>query len=117
MRRILLSIAAGFVLVTTYVVVASGIFILSGRKMELLPYVDLPMRLPKFIFFHLFPPTAEDFVPAMNQKKALLGVFFYIVNVLLYSIPAYLIITLITRGRRKVDPLQTEPPPPPSFVH
>lgn len=118
MKRILLAIAAGFVLVTAYTIVVSAIIVLSGRGMELVPYLDLPMRLPKAIFFYVFPPTAEDFTPVMNQKKILLGVSLYIANVLLYSIPAYLIITLISRRKRKVEPAQPEqPPPPPSFVN
>ena len=117
MKRILLSIAIGFVLVTAYMIVASVIHVLSGQKAELVPYLDLPMRLPKALFFYLLPPTAEDLTPVMNQKKILLAAVVYLANALLYSIPVYIVLTFILRGRRKVELTRMEPPPPPSFVN
>lgn len=117
MKRLLLSIVVGFVLVTAYMMVAAVMLVVSGYKIELVPYLDLPMRLPKVVFFYLFPPTAEDFSQHMNQKQLVLAILAYLANVLLYSIPAYIFITLSSRWRRKVALPQMEPPPPPSFVN
>jgi hypothetical protein len=116
MKRILLSIAISLGAVTAYMMISSIIFILSGEPGELLPYLDLPVRLPKAVFFYLSPPTEEDFSPVVNQRKAFLTVFFYLANVLLYSIPAYILIRLISRRRRGVESAPAGPPPPPMFV-
>jgi uncharacterized membrane protein len=98
MTRLLLSIASGLVLVTAYMIVVAGVFILSGENMQLLPYLDLPLRLPKALFFYLFPPTAEDFT---TQKSIVFASFAYIGNVVLYAIPAYALIdTYFTQHER-----------------
>ncbi|HEX8458269.1 MAG TPA: hypothetical protein VF656_13290 [Pyrinomonadaceae bacterium] len=121
MRRVLLSIAVSFGLIATYAFSVAIIFILTGENTELLTYLDYPLRLPKFLPYYLSPPTAEDFSPLMNQRKILVAIFVYAANVLLYSLPAYLLLTLISRRisrRRKVELTQTEPPPPPpSFAN
>jgi hypothetical protein len=117
MKRILLSMAVGLGLVTAYMMFSSITFILAGEHKELVPYLDLPVRLPKAVFFRLFPPTAEDyFSPLMTQRKILLMVFFYLANVMLYSIPAYILIRLITRKGRRSQSARAGPPPPPTFV-
>lgn len=116
MKRILLSVAVSFCLVAAYMLISSIIFILSGEPVGLVPYLDLPVRLPKAVFFHLSPPTAEDFSPGLNERRIFLAVFFYLANVLLYSIPVYILIRIISRRRRGVGPAPAQPPPPPTFV-
>jgi hypothetical protein len=117
MKRILQSVAVGFVLVTAYMMFSSVTFMLAGEHKELVPYLDLPVRLPKAVFFYLSPPIAEDFSPMMNQRKIFLIVFFYLANVLLYSIPAYILVRLISRRRRRFDMARMGSPPPPTFVN
>ena len=115
MKRLLLSIAIGFLVVTVYTTAAAVCFVLSGENMALVPYLDLPMRLPKAVFFYLFPPTAQDFSQVMDQRRFVFLVFAYLVNCLLYSIPAYVVLILISRKKRSVNLAQLEPPMPPSF--
>ena len=117
MKHILLSIAIGFGLVTAYMMFSSITFILAGEHKELVPYLDLPVRLPKAIYFHLFPPVAEDFSPVMNQRKICLMVFFYLANGLLYSIPVYTIVRPISRRMSRAESARAGPPPPPTFVN
>jgi hypothetical protein len=117
MKRILLSIAIGFGLVTAYMMFSSITFVLSGGNIELVSYLDLPVRLPKTVFFYLSPPTAEDFSPALTQRRIFLTTFFYLANGLLYSIAAYILIRLVSRRRRRFALSPTEPPPPPTFVN
>lgn len=113
MKRILLSVAISFCLLAAYMTISSTIFILSGEPGGLMPYLDLPVRLPKAVFFYFSPPTAEDFSPAlMTQRRIFLTVFFYLANVLLYSIPAYILIRIISRRRRGFESARAEPPPP-----
>jgi len=115
-KRLLLSIAIGFGIVTIYTTAAAVAFLLSGENRALVPYLDLPMRLPKAIFFYLFPPTAQDFTGVMDQRRMLLTVLAYIANGLLYSIPSYGLFRLISRYRRTPRRSQLEPPLPPSFA-
>jgi hypothetical protein len=117
MKRLLLAIAIGFLLVTAYMIVSSVVFVLGGQNISLVPYLDLPVRLPKIVFYYFSPPMAEDFSPAFNGRKVFLGLFAYVANILLYSIPAYFLLTVFLRRRKKVELTQAvEPPPPPSFA-
>lgn len=118
MKRILLPLAIGFGLVTAYMMFSSITFILAGERRELVSYVDLPVRLPKSVFFYMSPPTAEDFSPVINRRKILLTVSFYLANVLLYSILAYTLVRLSSRRRTIFESARAEPPPPPpKFVN
>lgn len=114
MRNILRALALGFGLVTAYMLFSSLTFMLAGERRGLLPYLDLPVRAPKAVFFYLSPPRAEDFSPAFSRRKLSLTVIFYLVNVLLYSVPAYIFIRLVARGRRGFEPKRAGPPPPPA---
>ena len=117
MKRILLAVVIGSGLVTAYMMFSFITFMLAGEHRGLVPYFDLPVRLPKAVFFYLSPPTAEDFSPVMNQRKMFLTVFFYLANVLIYSIPAYILLRLISRRGRRFESARSEPPPPPTFVN
>lgn len=103
-------------LVTDYMIAVATIFNLSGDDQALLWYLDLPMALPKALFFYFVPPTAEDFSQVMTQRKVLMTIFFYIANTLLYAIPVYILLTVISRKRRGVAVDEVEPPRPPSLV-
>ena len=117
MKRLLLAIAIGFLLVTAYMIVSSVIFVLSGQNVAIVPYLDLPVRLPKIIIYYFSPPTAADFSTELSERKAILGFLAFAINVLLYSIIAYILLTVFSRRRKKVElTREVEPPPPPSFV-
>lgn len=115
MKRILLSILIAFVLVVIYLTITSIIFLTSNYNLSVLAYIDFPMRLPKLIYFSLFPPTKQDYSMEFSQRTAILGIFFFVANVLLYSIPVYFILLIIGKFR-KAKPEQTMSPPPPPFV-
>ncbi len=90
MKRIPLSLATGLMLVTDYMIAAAFVFSLSGENKELLPYLGLPTSLPKTLFSYFWPVTQVG-----NQKMAL-QVAFFIANALLYAIPAYMLLTLLS---------------------
>src|SRR5215813_4327857 len=112
----MLAIAIGFGVVTIYTTAAAVGFVVSGENPALVPYLDLPMRLPKAMFFYLFPPTARDFSGVMDQRRMLLTVFAYIANGFLYSVPSYGLLHFISRYRRDPRRAAPEPPLPPSFA-
>ena len=115
MKRILLSILIGVVFVVVYMMVVSVISILNEKNVSLLPYLNFPVRLPQVIFYYFSPPTAEDYqMETFTNRKLFLTFASFIINSLLYSILTYFFLAFISRFK-KSKPLQTEPPPPPSF--
>lgn len=54
--------------------------------------VDIPMRLPKLIYFYFSPPTAEDYSMKLTVNKALLAGLFLITNILIYAVPVYILL-------------------------
>lgn len=89
MKRISLSMATGLMLVTDYTIAAPVIFFLSGENKRLLPYLNFPTALPRALFSYFFQPTGDP--------SPLLLVAFFIANTLLYAIPVYLLLTLLSR--------------------
>ena len=79
--------------------------------------VDIPMRLPKVLYYRIFPPTAEDYSVQFSLKRVVLAFGFFIANVLIYSIPAFIFLTLISRFRERQTQTtdNDSPPAPPSF--
>src|SRR5215212_4239143 len=114
MKRILLALAAALVLVTVYTITLALVVALSG-KYWIISYLGVPVSLPKTVYFYIFPPTADDFSSRVTEKKILLTMVAYLINILLYSIPFYILFTIIARRRRKFPTTQPEPPLPPSF--
>jgi hypothetical protein len=96
MKRVLLAIAAAFVLVTSYTTIAGIIFVLSGEPYWLVPYLDLPMRIPKKVYFSIVPPGPDVFLGVTSQRHIFLIAVFYVLNVLIYSIPSYIALTAIS---------------------
>lgn len=84
--------ATGLMLVTDYMIAAAAVFILSGENKELLPYLEFPTSLPKAVFFYFFPTRSD-----LTQ----LQVAFFIANTLLYAIPAYIFLTLLSRVKHE----------------
>ena len=118
MKRLLLAIAIAFLLVTVYMIGSSVIFILSGQNLAIVPYLDLPVRLPKIIIYYFSPPTAEDFSTKFTTRRWVFALLVFGTNALLYSIPAYILLTIFSRTRKKiVSARELEPPPPPTFIN
>jgi hypothetical protein len=93
MKRILLSIATGLMLVTDYIIAAAAVFFLSGENKKLLPYLNFPTGLPKALYSYFFRPTAE-----LTQT---LFVSFFLANTLLYAFPVYVVLTLLSRPKQE----------------
>ena len=110
MKRVLLSIGIGFVLVVGYGVLA---FVLYTRGFVPLGRNTLsgPLMLPLILSRLVFDWTAiRNFQLSHPVAASLFSVF---VNVIIYSIPVYFILGLIKRIKRKPSPVATDPPPPP----
>ena len=114
MKRVLLALAAGTVVVLGYALTLAGIVVFT-RKYWLISYLGLPLSLPKTVFFHFFPPIAEDFSYRLTGRRMIIAVVAFGMNFLLYSIPFYILLTFIARRRRQVAAPQPAPPLPPSF--
>jgi hypothetical protein len=114
MKRILFAVAAGIVFVTGYLFAIALIVVLSGNY-GLIRSLGIPLSLPKTVYFYFFPPTGVVFANRVTVEGIILTIMAYVINVLLYSIPFYLLFTIIARRRRKVPATQPPPPLPPSF--
>lgn len=119
MKRIFLAIGIGFALVFGYLAVSSVVVLMMSKDpahldMDLVSMVDIPMRLPKYVYYYFYPPTAEDYSAHFNMRRTFAAVLIFASNVLLYSIPPYLVI-LATARTRKPNTELLEVPPPPAF--
>lgn len=110
MLRCILSIATGFLFVVLYLVVARAVltyFILNISTYHYLPEVYIGLLLPSRVFSFLSLPGTEN--------RTYFNLVFFLLNVLLYSIPPFVVLTIISRFRKK-KPRQIDlPPPPPTF--
>lgn len=117
MKRILIAIGIGFVLVFGYLVASGAVLLIMSKdpahlNIDLASKLDIPMRLPKYIYYYFFPPTAEDYSTHFNLRKTLAAVLMFVSNVLIYSIPPYLVLLTIARMRKpKAGMIETPPPP------
>ena len=115
MKRILFAFFAGIVFVTGYLFAIALIVVLSGNY-GLIRYLGIPLSLPKTVYFYFFPPTTGVFVTGITVQGIILTVMAYVINALLYSIPFYILFTILARRRRrKIPATQPTPPLPPSF--
>ena len=114
MKRILLAFAISFVLVVAYMIVVSVIFVAYGQDAQLVPYLDVPVRLPKIVYFYFKPPTAADY-QINSARQVVLGLSFVVINIFLYSIPVYFLLRLIGKRRKTETQKINTPPAPPSF--
>lgn len=115
MKRILLALLISFFFVAAYLTVLAVMFVMNNYDVRTINYFHSPLRLPQATYFYFFPPTLQDYQPDASTRKMILGASFFAINILLYSIPVYFIMFLISKFR-KPKPMPTdEPPPPPSF--
>jgi hypothetical protein len=70
-KSLLLSIAIGFVVVTIYTTAAAVCFVLSGENMALVPYLDLPMRLPKVVKAPVYRNHISEFESGKREPSLL----------------------------------------------
>jgi hypothetical protein len=113
-KRLFLTIAISTALVAVYMIVVSVIYIAAGQNTALVPYLDVPVRLPKIVYFYFYPPTAADY-QINSARQIILGLTFLVINIFLYSIPVYFVLRLIGK-RRTVNLKRIDmPPAPPLF--
>ena len=125
MKLFLISIGITFVLIMAYLLAAVVVVVaispdLANLDPTLIGKVDIPFRGPKYLYYYFFPPTAADFStnPAdIGLRKAVIAVVFLVVNLLLYSLPVYILMRFFTRLRNanRLDRSTNSPPSPPSF--
>src|SRR5215207_2168258 len=125
MKLFLISLGITFVLIVTYLMVGVVVVIAtspdqSNLNPSAIAMVDVPFRGPKLVYYYFFPPNAEDFStnPSdLGLKKAVLAVGFFVANLMLYSIPVYLLLRFGRRPRKRKhrDALHHSPPSPPQF--
>ncbi len=123
MKLLLLSVAITFVLMLGYLLVAGVVVVVSSPDQNNLnpsaiAMVDVPFRLPKIAYYYFFPPSAQDFSTDPNQigvRKGILATGFFVANLLMYSVPVYLLLRLFVGRRKKRSDKVGKPPPPPEF--
>src|SRR5258708_31534192 len=116
--RSLISLFFGFCLVMLYLIVGHYLFIYYVQHLRdygYIPDVYLGLQLPMFIYLSVSSMSESDFHKVVSENPILTGLVF-LANVLLYSIPLYLLLSLISLFRHAKRQMTDEmPPPPPSF--
>jgi hypothetical protein len=122
MKKVLLSLAISFGLLVVYLIVSDVILILlspdiNHLDLKLAWEVGLPVSLPKVVYYHFFPPTAEDYTQQIGVRRALISLMLMVANVFIYAVPAYLILLIVSKRRKSegLSPTIDVPPPPPSY--
>ena len=119
-KRILLPLGISALLLVALLVIGSIFVVVASQgqnqyNVQAVHVADLPVRPMKWVYYSLWPPTPEDYKQTLNIRKLAPIVFVYAGSVILYAIPIFLLITLISsRRKRREEPLHSEPPPPPT---
>jgi hypothetical protein len=120
MKKILLSIGLSTILLIGYLMASTVVVVALSERIdnlnrEAVALVDVPLRLPKLVYYYIVPPTAEDYSMQIGPKRAVLAGVFYVANTILYAVPIYFMIRVFTGYRELGTPEQTPPPPPPDL--
>ena len=118
MKRLLFSLVLGTVFVVLYLSVGAVIImsLTNGfQDTSHIPTVDYAMRLPKIVYYYFYPPTSVDYSVELSAKKGLLGTAFLLANVGIYSLAAYILLSIFSRFHKVKPEVKANPPPPPSF--
>jgi ABC-type Na+ efflux pump permease subunit len=114
MKVFLHSILLAFVLICLWLSIATVFVVTNNFDVAKVPFVDLPLRLPKIIFFYFSPPTPQDYMTGFSIRKLVFGLCVFFGNLFLYATPIYLL--LLFFKRTKTEQIRNEiPPPPPTF--
>lgn len=113
MKRILLSILIAFFIICVYLAIASVFVVATDYKLIAGSYIDFPLRLPKIIYYYFSPPNQQDFASELSIRKVIVLLVTLFGNLLIYSIPVYLILSLF---RKNKESRNEQPPPPPKFT-
>ncbi|HEV7699252.1 MAG TPA: hypothetical protein VGO43_03400 [Pyrinomonadaceae bacterium] len=121
-KKILLSLGISIVLLVGCLVVGTVIVLVAsaGQKDFNVPAVhvaDLPFRPMKALYYWISPPTSEDYKQTITMKKLAVIPVVYGGSVLLYAIPIFGILVLVSkiRPRKENSELIDSPPQPPSI--
>jgi hypothetical protein len=101
MKRLLIALATSIVCVVFYYFAAYVISpaILGTPAMTPDPRLNLPIALPAAIFDFVAPNALQEAFLMSPGGAMLLGLFFLIANVILFAIPIYLLIILLSPKR------------------
>lgn len=113
MKRVFLSILIALGLVCFYLIVASAFVVWTGSNPAPGSYIDLPLRLPKIVFYYFSPPNQQDFAADITARKLVVFTVAMFGNLIVYSIPVYLLLGIF--GKKRTKAKNENPPPPPSF--
>jgi hypothetical protein len=114
MKLFLYSVLLAFVLISIWLTIATGFVVTNNFDYAKVSFADLPLRLPKIIFFYFSPPSYEDYAMVYSTRKLVFGLFVFFGNLFLYSTPIYLLLLFFKRTKTKQ--IRNEiPPPPPTF--
>jgi hypothetical protein len=118
MKKVLLSLGISTLLLIVYAVISAIILValspdMQHYNMRVVYYVDIPLRLPKYVYYYFFPPTAQDYSQVMTIKRGALAVAFFAANIFIYTLPVYFALLLISKNRKPKPEHQINTPPPP----
>ncbi len=118
MKHFLLSIGISLALIIGYLTVTTVIVLASTKDWSYLDpavvaSVDKPLRLPKAVSYYFFPPTAKDFSTSTNladmrATRVILALSFFVVNVLIYAVPVYVLLILGSKYWKRRHHSQTQ---------
>jgi hypothetical protein len=113
MKRVLLSIAIGFVFVVAYGGVIFSLHSANIISHNLHDDLRIPTSAPDKIVGLFY--ARSDIRHFELVHPIAVGLFATLVNGVIYSLPIYLVWYLINRSKRKPVTPSAEPPPPPEF--
>jgi hypothetical protein len=121
MKRLLWSVGISVALLVAYLGISAVVVVALSPDPDhydpkVVKMVQFPVQIPTSAYYYFFPPTADDFSQQLNMKKAAIATAIFVVNVVLYAIPVYVILSIAGRFQKKrITPSAIPPSPPPSF--
>jgi uncharacterized membrane protein len=109
MKRVLLSLLFSAIVITSYVITIVIVQIIFGFSDEAIKPFAIPIRLPSYIYYNVLHLQS-------NNDNELESIFFviaaFLFNVVMYAPIFYLLFTLISKRKSKVEPSKLPPEPP-----
>lgn len=108
MKRVLISLLCGIVLVGGYLTLVPFLWGFLDLRIKTVNLMYIPLELPYAIYEKMFGKSNDD--------QTLLVILIETANVLIYSIPFYFLFTLYAKAKKKSEIKATDTPPePPTF--
>ncbi|MCU0240737.1 MAG: hypothetical protein MUC29_14950 [Pyrinomonadaceae bacterium] len=106
MKKIVLSVLVAFLVICIYLTISIIYVVTTDFKLEAGSLIDIPFRLPKLIFYYFSPPNSEDFSQGLSTRKLIVGLITFFGNLLIYSIPIYVILSLFQKKKSQSNPFE-----------